>query len=411
MKNLIANLLTKSTRLTLRIVAMLLFTITLCCCSDSVDDLVTISENQSAKSSTSLSSPIVNDQDAIEIANKVLKKVPTRGFSVSSPSLDYVVNDNPTRSNAPDTLAYIVNYPNDGGFVIVATDRRIYPILAFSEVGNFNFDNEIAKANFIDNIGTYMEENLSNSSYDVSEDDFDGCFVVYPMVEISMGQNSPWNKYVIEDHPNCPVGCVAVATALVMSHSKYQIRYHNTTVYLKSIIDAIKKGPNSSTENAPKRIIGGHSTELQPTYTYEEAVDLMATLLYDIGKDLNMQYNPKGSSAYSSDAYKLCRSLNFNIPTEYNKFDINEISWYLKNNHIVYLSGYDINGKGGHAWVSDACYFCVDSDDPTQITETYIRCDWGWNGYCNGYYSGSVFEAASYNFQPNYYFAIKREWE
>lgn len=145
-------------------------------------------------------------------------------------------------------------------------------------------------------------------------------------------------------------------------------------------------------------------------YTYDQAVDLMAKLLYWIGKDVDMKYSPDVSLATSSKAYQLCKSLDFTIPSGFATFDIKEITRYLKDEHIVYLDGSDINGKGGHAWVSDACYFCVDMNDSTQILDTYIHCDWGWGGSCNGYYSGSVFEAGSYKFKLCNYFAILREW-
>lgn len=137
----------------------------------------------------------------------------------------------------------------------------------------------------------------------------------------------------------------------------------------------------------------------------------MAKLLYLIGKDVDMCYYPYGSSALSKAAYTLCKNLNYAIPSGYAEFDIKKISQYLKDGHIIYLSGGEITLKKGHAWVSDACYFCVDINDSTQILDTYIHCDWGWGGYCNGYYSGSVFEVDSYKFAPGLYFAVKREWK
>lgn len=58
------------------------------------------------------------------------------------------------------------------------------------------------------------------------------------------------------------------------------------------------------------------------------------------------------------------------------------------------------------------CYFfCVDYDDPSIILDTYIHCDWGWGGSSNGYYSSSVFSASSYNFTPQNYFAVHRDWQ
>lgn len=378
-------------------------------CSSDMDDL-SIPNSNAVASTSNVSSGITKD-DAISIANKVLKKNGTRSGIFNLPSFEYVVSGNTTRSTSTaDTLAYVLNYPDNSGFVIVATDRRVYPVLGFSDEGNFSFENDNAKTNFIDNIEAYLESATSDDIYDVTDNDFDGCYVVDPMVQISLSQHSPWDKYVIQEYPNCPVGCVAVATALVMSHSKYQITYHNSTFYLKSIITAISKGPGSTATNAPKRIVNIYPP-YQPTYTYEQAVDSMAKLLYWIGKDIDMNYSPDGSGAKSSDAYDLCKSLNFSIPSGYAEFDIKKITQYLNDNHIVYLRGSDIDEKGGHAWVSDACYFCVAQNDQTQILDTYIHCDWGWGGSCNGYYSGSVFEASSYKFKPSNYFAIKRQWQ
>ncbi|MDE5652064.1 MAG: C10 family peptidase [Muribaculaceae bacterium] len=374
-------------------------------CSGETDDL-SIPNSNAIVSKANVGNHISMD-DAVVIANKVLKNDVTRSGLLNFPSFEYVVSGSSTRSaSAADTLAYVLNYPDNSGFVIVATDRRVYPVLAFADEGNFSFENDNAKANFIDNIEAYLDNAVSDKIYDVTDTDFDGCYMVNPIVQISLNQRSPWDKYVIQEHPDCPVGCVAVATALVMSHSKYQINYHNSTFQLKSIIDAISEGSNNTNKNAPKRIVGG----IPPTYTYEQAVDSMAKLLYWIGLDVNMKYSPQGSAAFSRDAYELCKSLNFSISSGYEKFDIKEIAQYLKDGHIIYLRGHDINGYGGHAWVSDGCYFCVDIYDSTQIISPYIHCDWGWGGSCNGYYSGDVFEASTYNFKPANYFAIKRMW-
>lgn len=74
----------------------------------------------------------VSKEDAIAIANKVLKKDITRGTSFELPRFEYVLAENATRSTLGiDTLAYILNYPHNEGFVIVAADRRVYPVLGF----------------------------------------------------------------------------------------------------------------------------------------------------------------------------------------------------------------------------------------------------------------------------------------
>lgn len=379
------------------------------CSSEDIENL------QSNKSDNGLSHTI-SIEEALNIANITLNYT-TRNYTTRSnnnlkPNVDYVLSNEKTRGDLleSDTLAYIINYPEDAGFVVVSSDDRVYPVLAFSDKGNFSMENEIVKKNFIYNIESYILNSEDYKHYDVSSIDFDGCFMQQPIIGISIGQGNPWDKYVIKEHPGCPVGCVPVATALTISHSCSQIRYHGVSYPMKSIISAIMQGPTEDDleNNTKKRITGGNPVNL-PTYTYEQAVDSMAKLLYLLGKDLNVTYTPSGSGALSSKAYDLCKNLGFTIPSNYAIFDIFKISRYLQDNCIIYMRGRDEQKNEGHAWVADGCYFCVDKDDPDIITQTYIHCDWGWNGYCNGYYSGEVFNAGAYNFNPMNYFAVKRD--
>lgn len=230
------------------------------------------------------------------------------------------------------------------------------------------------------------------------------------MVQISLSQESPWNKYVVEEHPGCPAGCAAVAAALVMSHARDTMTYHNTKFYLKSMITAINKGQNPPEPGNNQVTVGGLPlvNPIAPTYTYEQAVDSMAKLLYWIGKDVNTTYTTVESIAFPSKAYELCKSLDFIIPSGYAKFDIKEVVSYLHDNHIVFIVGYKIDEKGGHGWISDACRYCVNPNDRSEITNTYIHCDWGWGGNGNGYYSGPIFEVSGSKFSGSKFFAVKR---
>ena len=293
----------------------------------------------------------ISKEAALDIADKVLgNHVSNRSVS-GNPCVEYVTRNNEfshsTRSltDISDTLAYVINYPNESGFVIVSSSSHVYPVLAYSNEGNFSFSNDVSKINFIDNIGAYLEEADINASYSVGDNDIDGCYVISPMVKTCLNQRSPWNKYVIEEHPGCPVGCVAVATALVMTHSKYSLSYHGTNFPLKSIVDAIaseEEGTSDDNALSPKRI-GGLITlpPFLPEYSYEQAVDSMAKLLYWIGKDVNMNYSTTSSDAVSRDAYNLCVDLGFTIPSGFASFDILELTQYLSDGHIVYIRGRD----------------------------------------------------------------------
>lgn len=363
-----------------------------------------------ASNNADASTHTISQEQAIEIADLVLDKPASRSTDSSIPEVQYVVSDKASRSSqtSADTLAYVINYPDNAGFVIVSADNRVYPVLGFSDTGYFSFENEIATANFISRIEPYIEQADDSNSFQVDSSDFSGCVIVMPQIKFSLGQRSPWDKYVIESNPNCPVGCVAVATALVMSHTCDELLYHGVNYPMASIKSAIDLGQSGTQSNSIQnshRKIGLDPPQL-PVYTYEQAVDSMAKILYWIGKDLNMKYTDSVSTAYSYHAYTLCESLGFSIPLGYQNFDINEVVKYLKDDHIIYIHGRAINPGVGHAWISDGCRFCVDRED-NSIINAYIHCDWGWDGLSNGYYIGDVFETVYGGFIPTKYFAAK----
>lgn len=344
----------------------------------------------------------------------------TRSKAFSHVSTEYVTTEKSTRSsNSVDTVAYVFNYPEDGGFIIVSSDRRVYPILAFSESGNFTFENETAKECFIDNLDAYINNSESEKLYDLGDGGMDACNFVNPIVATSIHQGSPWSDYVEIEHPGCPVGCVAVAVANVMSYSKERLVYHNSNFYLKTIVTKIEEGLKRNKNNG----ISGVECESNemvfdtiphnlydypafPPTTFSQAIDHMAKLLYYIGLDVNMNYTPTGSGAYSYDAYNLVKSLNFEVSSFYWNFNGVNVANYLIEDYICYVSG------SGHAWVIDGCNYCVSMEDSSQIIDIYFHCDWGWGGSCNGYFSGNVFETEKGGkYRPSDYFAVKREWK
>ena len=104
----------------------------------------------------------ISKEAALDIADKVLgNHVSNRSVS-GNPCVEYVTRNNEfshsTRSltDISDTLAYVINYPNESGFVIVSSSSHVYPVLAYSNEGNFSFSNDVSKINFIDNGNYYF---------------------------------------------------------------------------------------------------------------------------------------------------------------------------------------------------------------------------------------------------------------
>ena len=320
---------------------LITFVLILVGCTNAEDSSLQIEKN-----GPNYVSSIINVDEAIEISHKVLKHSHvTRNVTLGSPVVDYVLNGNVSKTrNASlrDTLAYVINYPNDEGFVIVSSDRRVYPVLAYSDKGNFSFSNEAVKSTFINNIGNYISSADATVSYEVNDNDFQSCYSQTPMIEAEFSQGSPWNKYVIKEHPNCPAGCVALATSLVLSHSMtYVYNYHGLKFNFKSILKPIIKAQNPYDKKVIDLTDPWESVQ-QPEYSYQQAVDSMALFIYWIGKDLNTKYGIDESSASSADAYNLCRRLRNGEITNCEKFNLEDICKYVKDKYIVYLWGYDI---------------------------------------------------------------------
>ncbi|MDE7441034.1 MAG: C10 family peptidase [Muribaculaceae bacterium] len=348
----------------------------------------------------------INEKEAISIADRFLNKKSTRFGSPVYPSSEYIISDVKTRfSSDSDTIAYIFNYPNDEGFAIVAAYRIENPILAFSKRGKFDIENEIVKKYFINNLTLYLESANKRESINVNEGYLDGCAVVQVDSTLSISQWNPWNKYVIKEHPNCPVGCVAVASALAICQTQDSIVYHNSTYQTRQIYEYLTYGTSSTIKGSKHNIS-----------SYAQAVDSMAKLMYWIGKDVHMKYKEDESSAPSDSAFLLCKSINLYTPTSFEGYTTDSLPFlvtYLKQGFIVYLRGTETSGKGGHAWIADGCMYCYkDPNKKTGIKDIYLHCNWGWGGIGNGYYIGNIFKIdnpfgnGKINFEVQNYFVL-----
>lgn len=400
---------------------LLIFTIgcLLCIsCSDMIEPDA-LYEKTSSKAEFNLNEDI-GESEALEMARRVHDRNGTRSLSLESPSIQYVVNTSDTRSGeSSDTTAYVINYPDDGGFVIVATNRHINPILGFSDEGCFTFDNELAQHYFIDNINNYIAENEDpTSTFSIADIDFSGYNHIEPIINIKVDQGSPWDKYVVIENPGCPVGCVAVATAFIMTHCKSSLRYHDTNYNMRALIWAIYDGQNLTPQPPQPPIYGtlADGSIIYPAkYNFVEAKDAYAKILYWIGKDVDMDYSIGSSGAKSINALHLLQKENYIVSSnDFFSFNAKSITSYLKEGNMVYSRGQNLipNKEGkheGHAWICDGCYY---KSLGSEIKETYIHCNWGWNGRGDGYFYGDVFEAIpnSQEYKIEQWFAVKKEY-
>ena len=116
----------------------------------------------------------------------------------------------------------------------------------------------------------------------------------------------------------------------------------------------------------------------------------MATLLFHVGVAVEMDYSPSGSSAYSvADGNHTSPSAENALRTHFKyKSDLRQVSiddysdagWSallmneLNNNRPILYSGRDTSG--GHAFVCDG-----------YNNAGLFHFNWGWGGWCDGYYT------------------------
>lgn len=368
----------------------------------------------------------IDVNEAQEIAKRVLERsMSTR--SEEAPEIGIIMNTQKTRTepNLPDTLAYILNYPQNSGFTVISTDRRLYPVLAYSTEGNFKGEVDAVKEYFLSRLPFYMRDKIAESkgyTYNV-EDDYDvSCVSITPTGDFGISQWDPYNKYINIEYPEYPAGCLTVACALLATHATDYIQYHGEEFYPVSMRRAIKKGPSSpSGLKGMHRIVNGETQT--HNYTYDEAIDRMARLMYWLSKDLNItfkedEHRNKGGYGDAKMAYSVLKYiLKCDVPKTLKPCVLNEIVSYLTKGYGVLFTGVDrdVDPKGvGHAWVCDGCYYCYANSEKTEYRDIYLHCDFGWGGTDNGYYPADIlikynftWDAGGYRFKEMKYMPVK----
>jgi len=351
----------------------------------------------------------ITETEALEIVNKLFAKTRTN----FNHSIDYVLNKNNQKTRnagVSDTLAYIFNFNNNNGFAVIASDNRVFPLLAFSDTGHFAYEedeNDPIYVNFVSKLDDYLATIDENDTTITIPDDYlSSCSWTIPLLKTSYWhQQMPYSKYVEEEHPGCPVGCVAIAAGQIMINCKERFYYHDSLYRCHAIRKALETQGISSIKT---RIVGGNPDSV--VYSYETAIDHVARLLYWIGKDLNMRYDPEGSGASSYNARTFIKNLGYDVKESTLKnFSDTAIVNRIDEKRLIYVDGRVMSDTSqGHAWIIDGYgYNCAYPET------TIFHCDWGWggghNGFysSNGYYCGDVFSVPEYDFGYMKYFSVK----
>jgi len=304
--------------------------------------------------------------------------------------------------------AYAFNF--DGGFVIVAADDCVSPILGYSDQGRFDYETAPDGLRFMlseisRGIETLVEQgavaygdivcrwkNLEVCGQMNPSRNFP---VVGPLIELKWNQDAPYNMYA---PGGCPTGCVATAMAQLMKYWEWPTTGTGEHSYIAAGYGEQYANFGATTYDWDHMLVSYNSGATQ-----EEKV-AVATLMYHCGVSVDMMYAPDGSGAYSPDVpiaintYFSYSDQATHIAKAGHTYDewIALLKTNIDQQIPIYYSGQ--SSEGGHAFVCDG----YDNDD-------LFHFNWGWGGAANGYflidgqhfdYSGS--QAIVFDFIPNH---------
>lgn len=305
----------------------------------------------------------------------------------SSKNIVVQENDSYSINDKGQAVYHVINfYPK--GYVIVAGDYRVVPVLAYSmnstcpengnnpafywwmqryinEIGYIRQQELLAKGGVLNMWTDYLAGNIPQPKVQLE-----------PLLTTTWNQGTYYNEFCPADaggpDDKCLTGCVATAIGQLMNYFRWPQNGNGfytseDTVYGTLSVDY------SSAE-----------------YLFNEmAVDLSrsnpetAELIYNIGVSVDMHYGPSGSGMNNHKAaYTMKTFFSYVDSTQYIFRDSVNLNWdsvmiaHLDQKLPMYYAGWgDTNYVSGHAFVCDGY----------QDT-SYFHFNWGWGGNYDGFF-------------------------
>ncbi len=298
---------------------------------------------------------------------------------------------------------YVFEFESNPGFIIIAADDDVYPVLGYSLEKNYTGRMDDQPAGFIEWMQLYEDQIVFARENGLEADEFIASawenladympkpgkmMSVNPLVNTSWDQGCFYNEYCPEDNDgpcnHVYVGCVATCMAQIMKYYNYPEQGVGTNSYFAYPYGQLTVDFGATTydwASMPNQLNSNN--------------DAVATLSYHCGVSVNMQYSASGSGAYSNSARDafvdhFAYSSDAVLYTK-NSYSIdiweNMIRNDLNGGFPLYYAGY---GSGGHAFVLDGY----------QGTN-HFHFNWGWSGWYNGYFYLNNLNPGGSNFNEN----------
>lgn len=274
-----------------------------------------------------------------------------------------------TATTASPSDAYYVFNNDAGGFVIIAGDDAVKPVLGYTSTGSFDAEN--LPDGLKDLLKSYERQIAAlGDNYVANRTATRAAFTGEKLLKTAeWNQMAPFNKYTPS---NYVTGCVATAGAIVMKHHGYPAKgtgSHSYTLNGKTLSANFEHTYDWA--SMPDKYDG----------TNDAAFDGVARLMADLGVAVEMKYAKSGSGAYIGDMISALQTyFGYSKLTYLASIDDMEAeAWNAKlrgeidaNRPILY-SASDAS-VGGHSFIIDG------------YKDESFSVNWGWGGYCNGFY-------------------------
>ena len=364
-----------------------------------------------------------------------------------------------TNASVADPQYYIYENADGEGWVIVAANNAIEPILAFSETGHFRTKN--MPENLKHWLGLYDNyiKNVEKEGVKASEETIakwdalrngqrratSASVVIGPLVKTTWDQGAPFDLYSPgtgqwgPGSTKAAVGCVATAMAQVMNYWQWPIQGNGKREYKPLNPNTGKSQTKYGKQSADFGATTYDWANMLDAYTDEDGEELpglttaqkqaVATLMYHCGVATRMMY---GDYAWGGSGAMTVNWCDWNWPESdgdcaqnafYTFFRYKKPTGYYrdgdggegcydkwtdanwtamikaeldKKRPIMYAGGNESSG-GGHSFVCDG-----------YRSDNYFHFNWGWSGAGDGYFKLSSLKpntggagSGSLNFTPD----------
>ena len=380
----------------------------------------------------------VSQEDAALVANNFMNVGNTVSSVQKAPAKKMVLKKAATAS---ENQYYVYENANGEGWVMVAANDVVSPILAYSNTGTFRTDNQPVNVRtwlgkydkFITKIeadGAAQDEEVAAewSALKKGVRKAKGDAIVGPLVKTTWDQDDPY--WTLTSNGSGSIGkaytgCVATAMAQVMNYWQWPKQGTGSHTYqpIMQLDDDGDGYPDRDTIIYPGYLTANFD---ETTYDWDNMLNkytssatndqknAVATLMFHCGVSVEMMYgddNYGGSGAYTGNygdwtdptcaqnafptyfGYKkdglvsyMRDGFSYEGTTYYEKWTDEEwtamVKEELDKKHPIMYGG--AGDKGGHSFICDGY------DD-----SNYFHFNWGWSGQNDGYYKLSSLKPGS----------------